>query len=69
MPVWNSKAIDYSKGVRIYNPDTGIYYTEEQARLCNPETNHKLCLKANKIGCYVMTNLASEVSLKKRGLY
>ena len=53
--IYSKDAIDYSKGVQIYDPDTGLYYTEEEARALTQIRRKRLILKPRKVGCYVRT--------------
>ena len=51
--VYSPYAIDYSEGVDIYDPDTGQYLTESEARSRCATTRKRLIMKPRKIGCFV----------------
>lgn len=51
--IWNPIAIDYSKGIVIYDPVTMIEYTEEQAKTQSDIIKRRLCLRGKVIGCWV----------------
>ena len=66
MCVYNPIAIDYRKGVDVYDPQTGFTYTEEQAHKQSPEVRKRLIIKARKIGCWVMDLHEAEIALKNQ---
>jgi hypothetical protein len=51
--IWNPVAIDYSAGVDIYDPITGIVYTDEEAKMQQKDVRSRLLLRGRKIGCWV----------------
>lgn len=51
--IWNPCAVDYSQGITITDPETGLTYTEEQARNLPEDIRKRLINKPNKIGCFV----------------
>lgn len=53
--IYNRNAIDYSQGIDIYDPDTGQYYTDSEARALSQGRRKRLIMKPRKIGCYVQT--------------
>ena len=64
--IYSEHAIDYSKGVDIYDNMTGSYYTESEARLLAPEVRSRLTMKPRKIGCYVLTIEECDDIFKRR---
>jgi hypothetical protein len=52
--IWNPDAIDYSKGVDIYDPETDTVYTDEQAKTQPKEIRTRLLLRGRSTGCWVL---------------
>jgi hypothetical protein len=53
--VWNPVAYDYKSGTIIYDCETMVEYTQEQALQLPKETQQRLCLKTKKTGCWVLS--------------
>lgn len=55
--IWNPKAIDYSKKVRIFDPKTKKYYSEKTAKNLPIKSiiRKRLINKPKKIGCFVFS--------------
>lgn len=64
--IFNPDAIDYSAGVRIVDPFTEKEYTQEEAQQLDEDTRKRLLIKANKIGCNVLTIEESNEIINKR---
>ena len=64
--IFNPDAIDYSAGVRIVDPLTEKEYTQEEAQQLEEDTRKRLQIKANKIGCNVLTIEESNEIISKR---
>jgi hypothetical protein len=64
--IWNPIAYDYSAGITIYDSITGKIYTEDEAKQLPAEIKQRLCQKANKIGCWVMTIEEAKEANKRR---
>jgi len=64
--IWSDLAIDYSKGVDIYDLKENKIYTYEEAKAEKPDIRKRLINKPRKIGCYVLTLEECDELLKKR---
>jgi len=53
MKVWSQFAIDYSKGIDIYDPVEKKIYTDSEARQAPREIQTRLINKPRVVGCYV----------------
>jgi len=51
--VWNPVAIDYSKGVDIYDPIENKIYTDSEARQTSKEIQSRLTMRGRVIGAFV----------------
>ena len=66
MPVFNSVAIDYDKGVDIYDPVEKRTMDEEEARKASQEVKKRLTLRGRTIGCWVMTTEEAKQCFEER---
>jgi len=65
MPVWNPLAIDYSKGVDIYDPVEKRTLDEKEARKVSKEVKKRLTIRGRVIGCWVMTTEEAKQCFKE----
>lgn len=66
--IYSKVAIDYSKGMVIFDPITNNTYTDKQAKELGPDIKQRLILKPNKIGCKVHTIKELEELMKNENI-
>jgi hypothetical protein len=68
MCIWSDKAIDYRKGVDIYDPELHVVYSPLEAREAPLHIRSRLINKPRKVGCWVLTIEECNTILKQRRL-